>query len=71
MSQMPRRLTEASYPNDIEPGLRLRSGDYGDGTVVADLGHGIQVYWDQALIGTIDTHLMLHDRSWILNQERI
>ena len=55
----------------IEAGLRLRSSDYGAGTVVAVLSIGIQVYWDEPLTGTLDSHLLVHDRSYVQRLERL
>lgn len=52
-------------------GVRLRSGDYGTGTVVAMLPTGVQVFWDKPLLGTIDVHLLVHDRAWVLQLERL
>jgi len=56
--------------DDIEPGLRVKSSDYGTGTVVAVLGIGIQIYWDTTLVGTVDSHLLVHDRSYVMRLER-
>jgi len=50
---------------DISVGTRVHSDDYGDGTVVMDLGERVQVVWDQPLIGTPDHHALLHDRSYV------
>lgn len=52
-------------------GERVRSADYGTGTVVAMLPTGIQVFWDKALLGTTDMHLLVHDRAWVLQLERL
>jgi hypothetical protein len=50
---------------------RVRSEDYGPGTIVADLGAiGIQVLWDQPK-GTVGPSLMLHDRIYVQRLERI
>jgi hypothetical protein len=58
--------------DDIERGNRFRSRDYGTGTVVAVLSIGIQIYWDTPLTGTLDSHLLVHDRSYVLTRlERI
>lgn len=51
--------------------MRIRSRDYGEGTVVALLPTGVQVYWDNPLVGTADAHLLIHDRHWILEQDRL
>lgn len=56
---------------DVAEGLRVKSSDYGTGTVVAVLGIGIQIHWDTALIGTADTHLLTHDKSFVARLERI
>lgn len=55
----------------IDRDMRIRSRDYGEGTVVALLPTGIQVWWDNPLVGTTDTHMMVHDRAWILEQDRL
>jgi hypothetical protein len=55
----------------IERDMRIRSRDYGEGTVVALLPIGVQVWWDNPLLGTVDTHMIVHDRNWILDQERL
>jgi len=55
----------------IPRGTRVRSADYGDGTVVADVGIGLQVWWDKPLPGTLDEHLLTHDRSWVEKLERL
>lgn len=56
----------------ISLGARVNSSDYGNGTVIADLGgSGIQVYWDKALSGTIDQHILTHDRAYVLALERL
>lgn len=54
--------------DDITAGLRVRSDDYGAGTVVAVLGIGIQIYWDTPLVGTVDSHLLVHDRSYVMTR---
>lgn len=56
---------------DIELGLRVKSEDYGAGTVVAILGHGIQIHWDKPLLGTSDTRLLVHDKSYVARLERL
>jgi uncharacterized membrane protein YczE len=56
---------------DVALGLRVKSSDYGTGTVVAVLGIGIQIHWDEPLIGTVDTHLLTHDKSFVARLERI
>ena len=51
---------------------RVRSEDYGPGTIVADLGAiGIQVWWDRTLPGTHDMHLLTHDRAWVEKLKRL
>lgn len=57
--------------DDIKAGLRVESRDYGKGTVVAVLGHGIQLYWDKPLAGTTKTHLMVCDRAYVMELERL
>lgn len=71
-------MAEPSKLSRIQPaedtiylGLRLRSSDYGTGTVVGVYGAmGIQVHWDKELEGT-HQHTLLHDRSYIERLERI
>lgn len=51
---------------------RVRSSDYGTGTIVADFNAmGIQIYWDQPLTGTVATHLQVHDRRWVSLLEKL
>jgi len=58
-------------PATIHLGMRVRSGDYGDGTVVAMLGAmGIQVFWDQEILGTRE-HVLSHDRSYVERLEKL
>lgn len=70
-AQYGRRDDEQPGDPVIEPGLRVRSGDYGAGTVVAVLSIGVQVYWDEPLIGTPDSHLLVHDRSYVQRLEKL
>lgn len=57
--------------DDVAPGLRVHSSDYGSGTVLADLGIGIQIYWDRALPGTVDSHMLTHDKAYVARLERL
>lgn len=57
--------------DDIAEGLRVLSKDYGTGTVVAVFSTGVQLWWDQALLGTTDTHLLTHDKSYVARLERL
>ena len=57
--------------DDVEPGLRVHSGDYGEGTVLADVGIGIQIWWDETLNGTVDAHMLTHDKSYVARLERL
>lgn len=34
-------------------------------------GTGVQVYWDKALVGTTDMHILEHDRSYVLGLEQL
>lgn len=52
-------------PGAIDKGVRLESPDYGAGTVVSYVGIGWQVYWDQALPGTVDGHLLTHEVTYL------
>jgi hypothetical protein len=71
-------MSEPSNLSRIQPatdtvylGMRVHSGDYGNGTVVADLGAmGIQVHWDEEILGTRE-HLLMHDRSYIERLEKL
>ena len=58
-------------PETVSEGTRVESGDYGPGTVVADVGIGIQVWWDRTLPGTHDMHLLTHDRAWVEKLKRL
>jgi hypothetical protein len=50
---------------------RVRSPEYGDGTVVADLGPiGVQIMWDR-MEGAVGRQLLTHDRSFVERLERI
>ena len=77
VNEQPRPL--ASVPDsepaarfdDIEPGLRVLSSDYGTGTVVAVLGIGIQIHWDKPILGTVSTHLLVHELPFVSKLERI
>jgi hypothetical protein len=70
-------MTEPSTKPALHLGMRVRSADYGTGTVVAFLGIGVQVYWDADIGGVDDaiiegeTHLAVHDRSLVEGLERI
>jgi hypothetical protein len=57
--------------DDIQPGLRIKSRDYGTGTVVAVLGIGIQIHWDKVLMGSVNTHLLVHDKAYVAKLERL
>ena len=51
---------------------KVRSSDYGTGTIVADFrAMGIQIYWDKAVTGTVATHLLVHDRIWVSLLEKL
>jgi uncharacterized membrane protein YczE len=60
----------SEYP-PVEVTMRLRSPEYGDGTIVAVLGIGIQVRWDTPILGTTQTHMLVHDPVFIAKLERI
>lgn len=50
---------------------KVRSTDYGRGSIVADYGPiGVQIYWDIPVAGTT-THLMVHERSWVALLENL
>ena len=57
--------------DDIREGLRVLSSDYGTGTVVAVLGIGIQIHWDKPILGTVSTHLLVHELPFVSKLERI
>lgn len=54
----------------LERATRVRSGDYGDGTVLAIMGNTILVWWDTPLTGT-STHQLGHDRAYVETLERL
>ena len=56
--------------DDITPGLRVESPEYGTGTVLADVGIGIQIYWDKPLLGTV-TQMLVHDKAYVARLERL
>lgn len=56
---------------ELAEGVRLKSLDYGTGTIVAMLSIGVQIYWDTPLVGTTDSHLLVHDRSYVERLERL
>lgn len=58
-------------PDGIAVHQRVRSSDYGDGTIVLDLGERVQVIWDEPMVGTFDHHALLHDRSYVERLERL
>jgi hypothetical protein len=55
---------------EIDRGMRIRSRDYGTGTVVAIVATGVQVWWDEPLVGTAE-HQMIHDKAYILSLQRL
>lgn len=57
--------------DDIAAGLRVRSRDYGTGTVVVVLGIGIQIHWDTPILGTVNTHYLTHDKAYVAKLERL
>lgn len=71
-------MSEPSNLSRIQPatdtvylGMRVHSGDYGNGTVVAIYGAmGIQVHWDEAILGTRE-HVLMHDRSYVERLEKL
>lgn len=57
--------------DDLVVGTRLLNEDYGRGEVVAFVATGVQVLWHKAGDdGVAEVHLMVHDRSWLLDQRR-
>ena len=77
VNEQPRPLTSVPDDNseprfdDIREGLRVLSSDYGTGTVVAVLGIGIQIHWDKPILGTVSTHLLVHELPFVSKLERI
>jgi hypothetical protein len=65
----PRSAPQSSHP-PVERDMRLRSSDYGNGTVVCLLPTGVQILWDTPLTGTT-TQLVIHDYSYVARLERI
>lgn len=55
---------------NVRVSLRVRSPDYGAGTVVALTGNGVNVFWDKTLAGT-NTNLLEHDMSYVERLERL
>ena len=55
---------------NVRVALRVWSPDYGNGTVVALTGNGVNVFWDKTLAGTI-TNLLEHDMSYVERLERL
>ena len=68
MSEGPRGVQYVG--KNIQVPMKVRSPEYGTGTVVANLGIGIQIYWDTALTGTT-THLLVHDYSFVERLEKL
>lgn len=79
---VPESLATAPIPNgegkwdDITQGLRVSSPDYGPGRVVAIVANGVQIYWDQPLEderlpGVAETHMLVHDWSYVAKLERL
>lgn len=66
--------TRVGYGN-VRRGLRVKSADYGTGTVVAILGIGVQVFWDADLAAAEgdegETHLQIHDVGLIEDLEQL
>ena len=56
--------------DELKAGRRVKSVDYGTGTVVNFTGSGVQVYWDKALSGT-SVHILEHDRAYVLGLEQL
>lgn len=56
----------------LEPSMRVRSSDYGDGTVVAVVATGVQIMWDKPwLEGTTGPQLLLHEPGFASRLERL
>lgn len=53
----------------LERGTRLRSEDYGPGTIVSIMDNRILIWWDRAVIG--DTNQLEHDRVYVEGLERL
>lgn len=70
-----RRLTGVSDHGVswIAPNVRVRSTDYGPGTIVLDLSPiGVQILWDQPMLeGVAGPQLLTHDRGWVERLERL
>ena len=70
--QVPTRaIVEQQGERLIERDMRVRSGDYGTGKVIAILAIGVQIWWDEPLIGTTDSHMLVHDWSYVQRLERL
>lgn len=58
--------------SDFEIPTRVYSDDYGKGNIVADFdAMGIQIYWDHVITGTVATHLLVHDRTWVSKLQKL
>lgn len=68
---LPEAAREIHGLDDIDRGLRVESSEYGKGTVLADVGIGIQIYWDDVVLGTVDTHILTHDKAYVARLERL
>lgn len=56
----------------LEPSMRVRSPDYGDGTVVAILATGVQIMWDEPwLEGVTGPQLLVHEFGFAAGLERL
>jgi hypothetical protein len=72
MSESVSPLRKVVGPDGIQVRQGVRSPDYGTGTIVAIYGAmGVQIYWDEPLVGSKEQHLLLHDRVYVERLEKL
>lgn len=55
--------------DSLERGTRVRSEDYGTGTIVSIMDNRLLIWWDRAFNG--ETHQIEHDRVFVEGLERL
>lgn len=55
--------------DSLQRGTRVRSEDYGDGTIRAVMDNRILIWWDRPYVG--DTHQLEHDRVFVEGLEQL
>jgi hypothetical protein len=72
MSESVSPLRPLVGPDGIVKRQGVRSPEYGTGIIVAVYGAmGVQIYWDEPLVGSKDQHLLLHDRAYVERLEKL